>query len=256
MHVSLSSLPRGTIIYPDSDGKPMSDNTKQGRWMVMLFGNLCALFRKAADVFIAADNLWYPVEGEPEIRIAPDVYLVFGRPKGDRGSYKQWEEDDIPVTVAFEILSPNNTLWEMADKLAFYDTYGVEEYYVYDPDTNRLLIYSRQGTALRRVHGVEDFVSPRLGIRFVLTEPEMTVYGPDGRPFLTFEQLEEQRLEAQRQADAARQAVTAALQQADTARRQAARLAELGRKARLGQATAEELQELERLEAQAAPPPS
>ena len=31
MHVSLSSLPRGTIIYPDSDGKPMADNTKQAR---------------------------------------------------------------------------------------------------------------------------------------------------------------------------------------------------------------------------------
>ena len=30
--------------------------------------------------------------------------MVFGRPKGDRGSYKYWEEDDVPITVAFEVL--------------------------------------------------------------------------------------------------------------------------------------------------------
>lgn len=50
--------------------------------------------------------LWYPVESHPEIRTAPDVLVVFGRPKGHRGSYKQWEEDNIPPQVVFEILSP------------------------------------------------------------------------------------------------------------------------------------------------------
>ncbi len=262
MHVSLTSLPRGTIIYPDSDGKPMADNTKQLRWMVTLYGNLCALFHHVADVFIAADNLWYPVEGAPTICIAPDVYVVFGRPKGDRGSYKQFEEDDVPLTVAFEILSPNNTSQEMADKLFFYDTYGVEEYYVFDPDTNSLQVYVRRGSVLKRVQPADGFVSPRLGIRFVLTKPEMTVYGPDGRPFLTFEQLEEQRLEAQHQADDAKHQADDAKRQADDAKRQAddarqqvTRLAELSRKARRGLATPEELQELDRLEEQSAPPP-
>ncbi|NEX15989.1 MAG: hypothetical protein C1943_04960 [Halochromatium sp.] len=27
--------------------------------------------------------------------IAPDLFVVFGRPKGRRGSYRQWEEDGI-----------------------------------------------------------------------------------------------------------------------------------------------------------------
>src|SRR4051794_29457436 len=67
------------IVYPDSDGKPMADNTKQLRWMVVLFGNLSALFRDVRDVFIAADLLWYPVEGHAEVRNAPDVLAVFGR---------------------------------------------------------------------------------------------------------------------------------------------------------------------------------
>jgi Uma2 family endonuclease len=31
--------------------------------------------------------------------------VVFGRSKGDRGSYQQWKEDNIPPQVVFEILS-------------------------------------------------------------------------------------------------------------------------------------------------------
>lgn len=32
------------IIYPDSDGQPMADNTKQFRWIVLLKENLDCLF--------------------------------------------------------------------------------------------------------------------------------------------------------------------------------------------------------------------
>src|SRR5262249_4651392 len=181
--------PPPLILYPDSDGKPMADNTKQARWIVVLFGNLSALFRTRVEIFVAMDLLWYPVEGAPLIRNAPDVLVVFGRPKGDRGSYKQWEEDNVPLTVVFEILSPGNTFMEMDDQQAFYEEYGVEEYYVYDPDSNRLKVFLRRGEVLRRVRPVEGFVSPRLGIRFDLSRPEMVVHGPDGRPFLTFEEL-------------------------------------------------------------------
>src|SRR3954468_6978830 len=122
--------PAKPIEYPDDDGLPMADNTIQLRWIVALYDNLSALFHAAGDVFVAGNHLWYPVEDHPEIRSAPDVMVVFGRPKGDRGSYKQWEEDHVPVTVAFEVLSPGNDPFEMADKLAFYDDHGVEEYYL------------------------------------------------------------------------------------------------------------------------------
>src|SRR5436309_1845545 len=111
-------------LYPESDGKPLADNTRQARWIVVLFDNLLALFHAIPDVFIAADLLWYAVEGEPGQRIAPDVLVVFGRPKGDRGSYRQWEEADVPITVAFEVLSPGNTHTEMIEKHAFYEDHG------------------------------------------------------------------------------------------------------------------------------------
>jgi hypothetical protein len=91
------SIPVGVsrITYPQSDGNPMADNTKQFRWIVTIQGGLDALFRDHPDIFVAGDLLWYPVEGHPEICTAPDAMVVFGRPKGDRGSYLQWEEGGV-----------------------------------------------------------------------------------------------------------------------------------------------------------------
>jgi Uma2 family endonuclease len=115
---------------------------------------------------VAGDLLWYPVEGDNKTRIAPDAMVVFGRPKGDRGSYQQWREDNIPPSVVFEVLSPGNRLPEMLNKLRFYERYGVEEYYMYDPDHEDLAGWLRSEDQLREIETIAGWVSPRLGIRF------------------------------------------------------------------------------------------
>ena len=122
----LSAETTPEIIYPDSDGQPMADNTKQYQWIVKIKENLEILFASRDDVFIAGDLLWYPVEGNPKIRQAPDVLVVFGRLKGDRGSYQQWKENNIPPQVVFEILSPGNRTPAMINKSLFYQRYGVD----------------------------------------------------------------------------------------------------------------------------------
>ncbi|WP_373546798.1 Uma2 family endonuclease [Chamaesiphon sp.] len=183
------------IEYPDSDGKPMSDNTKQFRWITTIKYNLDWLFANDENVFIAGDLLWYPVEGNPKRRVAPDVMVAFGRPKGDRGSYKQWLEGDIAPQVVFEILSPGNTTNEMAAKLAFYDRHDVAEYYIYDPDDNALSGWERLDDYLTEIPVMQDWTSLRLGIKFDLSTPaELQIYRPDGEIFLAFEQVS-QRLE-------------------------------------------------------------
>ena len=93
-------------------------------------GGLQALFADDPNVFVAGDLFWYSVEGDNRTRLAPDALVAFGRPKGHRGSYKQWEEGGVALQVVFEVLAPGNTSKEMADKLAFYERYGVEEYYL------------------------------------------------------------------------------------------------------------------------------
>jgi Uma2 family endonuclease len=191
MTTRILTTPQGELVYPESDGKPMAENTKQLRWIVIIYGGLCAVFRDRIDVFIAADLLWYPKEGHPEINIAPDVFVAFGRPKGHRGSYKQWLEDDIPPQVVFEIRSPSDGWWELSEKLADLDDYGVREYYLYDPEINRLAIYVRHDTGLRRQQNVTEWVSPLLQIRFDLRGEEMVIYepGPNGQPFRPYEEV-------------------------------------------------------------------
>jgi hypothetical protein len=149
----------------------------------------------------------------------------------------------VPVTVAIEILSPANSHSLMISKEDFYEEHGVEEYYVYDPESNRLVIRIRQGSTFRRVRPAHDFVSPRLGIRFDLSGEELVIYGPDGKPFQSFEMLKATERQAQQRADQAEQ-------RADQAEQRGARMAELTRKALSGTASPEEVRELEALLAQ------
>jgi Uma2 family endonuclease len=247
MLLSAALVKPDKIFYPESDGQPMSDNTRQFRWIVTLAGNLAALFRDREDVFVSGNQNWYPVEGEPNIVAAPDVYVVFGRPKGDRPSYKQWEEGGVPMTVVLEVLSPRNTATEMMDKHTFYEEHGALEYYVYDPDSNRLHGYVRRGDVLVRVRQINGFVSPRLGIRFDLSGPELVVRYPDGRPFLTFEELAAERDESAQRATQAEERATQAEERATQAEQRATRLTELTGKVLRQEATPEEMQELQLL---------
>jgi Uma2 family endonuclease len=184
------------VIYPESDGKPMSDNTKQFRWIVVIQQNLEWLFADNPNVFVAGDLLWYPVEGDNKIRNAPDIMVAFGRPKGDRSSYQQWKEENIAPQVVFEILSPGNTLTEMNKKQVFYDRYGVEEYYLYDPDKNDLSGWLRSDR-LDVIDTMNNWTSPKLGIRFDSSEEELQIYRPDGELFATYVEIA-QRLEQER----------------------------------------------------------
>jgi Uma2 family endonuclease len=222
------------IEYPDSDGKPMSDNTLQFRWIVTIKEGLDDQFAGVPNVFVAGDLLWYPVVGNDKIRIGPDILVAFGRPKGDRGSYKQWVEGGIAPQVVFEVLSPGDRRDEMERKFQFYQRYGVEEYYVYDPDTGALEGWRRRGGKLTRIRRMRGFVSPRLGIRFEpgLGPDNLTIIHPDGERFLTFhensqraEEAERRRAAERQRADEAEQGLTAERQRAD---RYAARLRELG----------------------------
>lgn len=198
MHVNYLTLPLATkrvepIIYPESDGQPMADNTLQFFWIVTIEGSLEAMFKNDPNVFVAGDLLWYPVKGNTRIRRAPDVLVVFGRPKGHRGSYRQWEEDNIPPQVVFEILSPGNTQQEMKKKLAFYDRYEVEEYYEYGPHNGTLQGWYRYRGRLVPITQMEGWVSPRLGVSFKMKGKDILLSYPDGRPFSSYVELDQQR---------------------------------------------------------------
>lgn len=188
-----STLPPPDLEYPETDGQPMANNTVQAEVMMTLKENLEAMFRHRDDVFIAIDLFWYPVKGRPDIRHAPDVMVAFGRPKGHRRSYKQWEEGGIAPQVVFEVVSEGNSEQELEhDKKNFYEQYGAEEYYIYNPDTGRWKGFIREGGVLRPIETMEGWISPRLGIRFgVGREADPGVYDTEGNRFPSYLELRE-----------------------------------------------------------------
>ncbi|WP_193196565.1 Uma2 family endonuclease [Nostoc sp. MG11] len=202
----VTQLPSSThkgIIYPDSDEQPMADNTKQFELIVWIKDNLELLFANDPNVFVAGDLLWYPVENDNKLRQAPNVMVVFGRQKGYRGSYQQWFEDNIPPQVVFEIWSPGNRLSKMAKKFEFYERYGVEEYYLYEPDVVDLTGWQLRNLRLEVIDQMAGWVSPRLGVRFELSEEELQIYRPDGDRFLTYLELDQQRQQERQRAEQA-----------------------------------------------------
>lgn len=171
-------------------------------------------------VFVAGDLFWYPVEGSL-IRQAPDVMVVFGRPKGHRGSYQQWKEGGIAPQVVFEIKSQGNRPAELAKKLTFYQAYGVEEYYLYDVKNRELNGFMRQEDLLEPVESMAGWVSPLLQVRMEVEAEGLQLYFPDGRRFLSYEELN-QELEAERQrAEAEWQRAETERQQAEAERQRA-----------------------------------
>lgn len=189
MTTQIQSANQPDLIYPESDGQPMADNTKQFRWIVTIKEGLEWLFQDDPNVFVAGDLLWYPIQGDNITCAAPDAMVVFGRPKGDRGSYQQWKESNIVPQVVFEVRSPGNTQTELDKKLVFYDRYLVEEYYLYDPDKGDLSGWLRTDDRLGVIEPMSGWVSPRLGIRFELSGCELELYRPDGERFATYVEL-------------------------------------------------------------------
>jgi Uma2 family endonuclease len=212
------------IIYPCSDGQPMADSTIQYKLIVTIKEGCELLFKDDPNVFVAADLLWYPVERRNDISQAPDVMVIFGRSKEDRRSYLQFSEDNIAPQVAFEIRSFSDNQTKMSKKFSFYNRYGVEEYYLYDPAENELIGWQRIEGVLEVIEPIEGWISPRLGVRFELPETGLEIYRPDGEKFLSYSELDQQRELERRRAEEEFQRAEEASQRAE---RLAAKLREL-----------------------------
>ena len=119
------------IAYPSSDGLPIAERDSQRRTMIYAIEALDAHFGNRPDVYVSGNLFLYHQEGNDTVRVAPDVFVVFGTTKRDRSSYLLWQESKAPDFV-LEIAS--ETTWR-ADSGAKRDTYaalGVSEYWLHD----------------------------------------------------------------------------------------------------------------------------
>jgi Uma2 family endonuclease len=119
------------------------------------------------DVFVGVQLPWYPVELRPEISITPDVLVAFGRPRGNRCAYRQWEEGDIAPQVVLDVV-PRGQQTEVIRRATFYQNHGVTELMMWDPHTGEFFAMRRDKASdlLMLVDTDDPWRSPRLGVRF------------------------------------------------------------------------------------------
>ena len=80
------------IYYPESDGKPMAETDVHISILTYLREALIDHFRDDPQVYVAGNLFLYYEKGDKSKVVAPDVFVVKGVPKGDRRTYKLWEE--------------------------------------------------------------------------------------------------------------------------------------------------------------------
>ena len=171
------------IHYPESDGKPMGETDVHIDALIYLREALRDHFRDDPQMYVAGSMLLYYEEGNPAACVAPDVFVVQGVAKGERRTYRLWDEGQAPAVV-FEITSPGSRLEDLGTKRAIYAMLGVREYFLYDP-LGEYLRPSLQGYQLqegeyqRLLPGAAgEFVSQVLGLELRLENGRLRLFNP------------------------------------------------------------------------------
>jgi Uma2 family endonuclease len=141
------------------------------------------------------------------VRVAPDVFVVFGVSKEDRPSYFIWKEGKTPDFV-LEITSRSTVSVDQGAKRGIYAYLGVTEYFQYDP-TGDYLRPSLRGLRLSgenyapisstmTAEGGIIIPSRVLGLELRLDESGLRFYDPaSGQKLLTHQEEQAARLKAE-----------------------------------------------------------
>ena len=100
-------------------------------------------FRNRENVLVAMELLVYYEPGNNKVCLQPDLQVVFGVQRGNRSSYKVWEEGKAADFV-LEVASPSTADKDAQHKAQEYARIGVREYWRLDP-TGSLLATPLQG---------------------------------------------------------------------------------------------------------------
>ena len=123
-------------------------------------------FRERQDTLVAMEVRVYYVRGNDKVWLQPDVQVVFGVKRGNRSSYKIWEEDKAPDFV-LEVASPSTAENDAEHKAREYASIGVREYWRLDP-TGSLMSSPLEGYSV--CAGSYDEVEPVAGGQWLRSE--------------------------------------------------------------------------------------
>jgi Uma2 family endonuclease len=125
------------ILYPSSDGQPVAETDLHIEELLTFRSMMRLRYRERDDVYVAGNLLVYYEKGNPNARVAPDGFVVFGVPARNRRVFKTWQEQAAPSFV-IEFTSRGTWLEDFGNKKALYAGLGVEEYFQFDPEADYL----------------------------------------------------------------------------------------------------------------------
>ena len=115
------------VEYPDTDGKPMADDTWQAA--TMHYAGTVLAFHFQGRGFVATDLLvHYRKDGERE-SVAPDVMVVLGVDGSHRRTYSISEEGGRAPDFVLEVVSNSTHERDAQAKRTTYAELGVREYF-------------------------------------------------------------------------------------------------------------------------------
>ena len=212
-----------TVEYPE--GNWIAQSVAHGDAVRQASTALHHYFRERQNVLVAMELMVYFQSGNNQAKLQPDVQVVFGVQRGNRSSFKVWEEGKAPDFV-LEVASPSTAENDAEHKAREYARIGVREYWRLDPQGSLLEIplegyelsagqYERlqpvagtaRGGALRsRVLGLELRSERRAGATVLVFVDTSTGQEFDG----TLEAAERGRRLVEREKQALQQQVRAA----------------------------------------------
>ena len=142
-----------TIEYPSSDGEPMAESEAQYTPLTETVSTLRVQYHEREDVYVGGDMLIYYRMNRNDVRVAPDVFVVFGvTSRHPRDSWLVWREGRAPDFI-MEIASSRTWRRDATEKRRIYADMGVTEYVRFDPTgdyfTPALVLETLDGTEYR-----------------------------------------------------------------------------------------------------------
>ena len=144
-----------TIEYPEEDFEPMPEGDKQRRNLSYTTEALRLWFEPQQNVYVSGNLFIFYEENNPDKKIAPDLFVVFGMSPSDRLSYKVWQEGGRVPDFVLEITSKGTVRKDRDENPLIYRALGVKEYFQYDPSGDYLKPMSLQGVRLEQGNYVE-----------------------------------------------------------------------------------------------------
>ncbi len=201
MTATIPNKQTSQIIYPTGDGTPVAE-TFDHLYALLITLEVLRQHLKGQQVTVLGNQFLYYAQGLPNMRVAPDVMVIFDVEPGGRDSYKIWEEGSVPAVI-FEMTSKDTRQKDEISKYDLYEAMGVTEYWQFDPK-GEWIAGGLRGYRLEddTYKSIADNVSQVLGLRLKATDTLIEFYELEtGKKLLIPDELRERADQEAQRAD-------------------------------------------------------